>query len=56
MLGGVGVDGFHHLARLIGERHLRLLDGCGGGHDVFSSTTWLDGRCGLRAIKPKALK
>src|SRR5262249_15333037 len=29
------VDGFHHLARLVGQRTLRL-GGCGGGHDVFS--------------------
>ena len=35
VLSGFDVDGFHHLARLVGQRTLRL-GGCGGGHDVFS--------------------
>src|SRR5262249_17472540 len=45
MFGGLDVDGFHHLARLVGQRTLRL-GGCGGGHDVFSLklTIFLDVR------------
>jgi hypothetical protein len=56
VLGGVSVDGFHHLARLVGERSLRLLGGCGGGHDVFSLR--ISARCPGRParIKPNALK
>src|SRR5262249_54461220 len=58
VLGGVDVDGFHHLARLVGERNLLLLrGGCGGGHDVFSLRSCCDVQGGAtRAVKPKALK
>src|ERR1700720_4159147 len=36
VLGGLGVDRFHHLARFVGKRNVLLWGGCDGGHDVFS--------------------
>src|SRR5262249_37063555 len=36
VLGGLGVDRVHHLARFVGKRNLLLRGGCDGGHDVCS--------------------